>query len=146
MNSYYASIEEMPLYNWEKCQNGDLTYCRVNNDETSDALDHKAWEILNYEYMEVFGISRHHRKYLELQKRKTLLELELIETGNRFLKNKIRQTTDEINNVFKEDKGNVMTYDASLVYLSKFMGFKLNKKTISTLEYFTMIKEYGKKN
>ncbi len=146
MNSYYASIEEMPLYNWEKCQNGDLTYCRINNDEVSDILDHKAWEILNYEYMEVFGISRHHRRYLELQKRKTLLELELIETGNRFLNNKIRQVTDEINNVFKEDNDKTMTYDASLVYLSKFMGFKLNKKAIMTLEYFTMIKEYGKKN
>jgi hypothetical protein len=146
MSSYYNSIEEMPLYNWEKCQNGDLSFCRVNNDETSDALDHKAWEILNYEYMEVFGISRHHRKYLELQKRKTLLELELIETGNRFLNNRIRQVSDEINNVFKKDDGKAMSYDSSLIYLSKFMGFNVNKKEITVMRYFTMIQEYGKKN
>jgi hypothetical protein len=146
MRSYYDSIENMPLYNWEKCQNGDLTFCRVNNDETSEALDGKAWEILNYEYMEIFGVSRHHRKYLELQKRKTMLELELIETGNRFLNNKIRQVSDEIQNVFRADKDKQMTYDSSLIYLSKFMGFNQDKRTITVLRYFTMIQEYGKKN
>lgn len=146
MSSYYDSIEDMPLYNWEKCQNGDLTFCRVNNDETSHELDCKSWEILNYEYMEVFGINRTHRRYLELQKRKTMLELELIETGNKFLNNKIRQVSDEIQNVFRSDKDKQMTYDSSLIYLSKFMGFNQDKRTITVLRYFTMIAEYGKKN
>ena len=144
--SYYTSIEELPLYNWEKCQNGDLTYTRIDNEETSHELDMKSWEILNYEYMERFGISRHHRRYLELQKRLLLLQLELVETGNRFLNNKIRQVTDEITNVFKDEKGKGMNIDQSLVYLSKFMGFRLDKRTMKTLEYFTLLNEYGKKN
>jgi hypothetical protein len=144
--SYYTSIEELPLYNWEKCQNGDLEYTRINNDETSHELDMKSWEILNYEYMELFGISRHHRKYLELQKRLLTLQMELLETGKTFLKNKIRQTTDEITNIFKEEKGKGMNIDQSLVYLSKFMGFRLDKRAMKTLEYFTLLNEYGKKN
>lgn len=144
--SYYTSIEELPLYNWEKCQNGDLTYTRIDNKETSHELDMKSWEILNYEYMERFGISRHHRRYLELQKRLLLLQMEVLETGNRFLNNKIRQVTDEITNIFKEEKGKGMNIDQSLVYLSKFMGFRLDKRTMKTLEYFTLLNEYGKKN
>lgn len=144
--SYYTSIEELPLYNWEKCQNGDLTYTRIDNEETSYELDMKSWEILNYEYMERFGISRHHRRYLELQKRLLLLQMEVLETGNRFLNNKIRQVTDEITNIFKEEKGKGMNIDQSLVYLSKFMGFRLDKRTMKTLEYFTLLNEYGKKN
>lgn len=144
--SYYDSIDNLPLYNWEKCQNGDLTYTRMNNDKVSHDLDMKSWEILNYEYMEVFGISRHHRKYLELQKRLMMLQMELIETGNRFLNNKIRQITDEITNTFNQEKGKGMSIDQSLIYLSKFMGFKLNKRDIKTQEFFTMLGEYGRKN
>lgn len=144
--SYYTSIEELPLHNWEKCQNGDLTYTRIDNEETSHDLDMKSWEILNYEYMEHFGISRHHRRYLELQKRLLILQMEVMETENTFLNNKIRQTTDEITNIFKDEKGKGMNIDQSLVYLSKFMGFRLDKRTMKTLEYFTLLSEYGKKN
>lgn len=118
----------MPLYNWEKCQNGDLTYTRSDDNETSHEQDVKAWEDLNYEYMEIFGVSRHHQRYLQLQRKLVCLEMELVETGRTFLKNQIRQTSDEIQNILREDKGKGMSIDGSLVYLSKFVGFQLNKR------------------
>lgn len=143
--SYYADLSEFPLTRWEKCQEGDLTQTRKDDIDVSPEMDLKVWEEFNFEYMEKFGISRKHQKNLQLQKRLTMLELELLETGKVFLKNQIRRTKEELQNNNKEDK-DVMTIDASLIHLSKFMGFKLIKITLMTLEYLTMREEYGKAN
>lgn len=145
--SYYASIDTMPIFNWDKCQQGDLTFTRIDDKDVSEQLDAKAWQLLNYEYMEVFGISRSHTKYLMLQKQLICLELELIETGDKFIKNRIRQVRDELQILFVEDEGKKgMTIDQSMIYLSKFMGFRLDKRSMSVKEYFTLLNEYGKKN
>ena len=57
--SYYDSIDTMPIFNWDKCQRGDLTFTRIDDKDVSEHLDAKAWQLLNYEYMEIFGISRY---------------------------------------------------------------------------------------
>lgn len=145
--SYYDSIDTMPIFNWDKCQQGDLTFTRIDDKDVSEHLDAKAWQLLNYEYMEVFGISRSHTKYLMLQKQLICLELELIETGDKFIKNKIRQVREDLQILFVEDEGKKgMTIDQSMIYLSKFMGFRLDKRSMSVKEYFTLLNEYGKKN
>ena len=145
--SYFDSIDTMPIFNWDKCQQGDLTFTRIDDKDVSEHLDAKAWQLLNYEYMEVFGISRSHTKYLMLQKQLICLELELIETGDKFIKNKIRQVREDLQILFVEDEGKKgMTIDQSMVYLSKFMGFRLDKRSMSVKEYFTLLNEYGKKN
>lgn len=143
--SYYADLSEFPLVNWEKCQEGDLTKTRKDDIDVSPEMDMQVWESFNFEHMEKFGISRKMQKTLQLQKRLAMLELELFETGKVFLKNQIRRIKEELEQNNKEDKGG-MTIDASLIYLSKFMGFKLVKSTLMTLEYLTMREEYGKAN
>ena len=39
-----------------------------------------------------------------------------------------------------------MTIDESLIYLSKFMGYRLNPKEITVIEYYTLLDHYGKAN
>lgn len=143
--SYYADLSEFPLVNWEKCQEGDLTKTRKDDVDVSPEMDMHVWEAFNFEHMEKFGISRKHQKNLQLQKRLVMLELELFETGRAFIKNQIRRIKEELKDNNKEDKDG-MSIDASLIYLSKFMGFKLIKSTLTTLEYLTMREEYGKAN
>lgn len=83
---YFLSIEEMPLYNWNKCQRGDLTYTRKAVDDAmcNDELDLKAWEIVNDDYLQRFGLTKQHKRFMILSKQKALLELDLFITGDNF--------------------------------------------------------------
>lgn len=144
---YFLSIEEMPLYNWTKCQRGDLTYTRKAVDDAmcNDELDLKTWEIVNDDYLQRFGLTKQHKRFMILSKQKALLELDLFITGDNFLKNRIDELADELKNVFADNKGGI-DVDSTLIYLSKFMGYKIRSKDITVLEYFKMIELYGKEN
>lgn len=61
------------------------------------------------------------------------------------MKNRIDELADELKNVFADNKGGI-DVDSTLIYLSKFMGYKIRSKDITVLEYFKMIELYGKEN
>ena len=39
-----------------------------------------------------------------------------------------------------------MTIEETLVHLSRWAGYRLNAKELSVVEYFNMMKQYGKEN
>lgn len=145
--SYYTSIEFLPLTIWEKCQAGELELLRLEPEKGTPEEDQEVWQALNYQYMEEFGIDRMQQKYAQLRKSLISKELELIETGNRIILNEIRRIKNEISSLFSEQRQSEgMSIDDSLVYLSKFMGFFLQKSQLMTKQYFTLLKQYGKAN
>lgn len=144
--SYYTDIEFLPLVIWEKCQNGELFHLRKNPESGTEEQDIETWQELNYQYAEEFGVSRQHQKYLLLKKKLLMLELELIETGNRILINDIRRAKSEIQELYSKNDSEETSIDESLIWLSKFMGFFLNKNDLMTKQYYLLVKQYGKAN
>jgi hypothetical protein len=130
---------------WLKCQEGDLTALRVDPGIGTEEQDFVAWEFVNQNYVETFGVSRKHVRYLQLQKELLLVRMEYLISEDKFLLNRIDDIEREMSTVFVSDQpnANIIT---TFIHLSKFMGYRITAETISVLEFFTMVEEYGKNN
>lgn len=142
---YYKSLDEMPLYNWIECNKGNIIYVRENIKKGNEKDDSKFWELLNDEYIKRFGLSDQFIQIIELQKQKALVELDYITTGKRIILNDIKRLEAKLVNMLT-NKGNDIEIDVVLVYLSKYLGYKIDKFTTSVSEYFTMLNVYLKEN
>jgi hypothetical protein len=81
---------------------------------------------------------------MQLQKKLTLLQLDYVITDDMFLFNEIQEITEEINNLFKDENKGENNITKTLIYLSKWVGFKLKLTEVTVLEFFTMLNEYSK--
>ena len=144
---YWDSINEMPLENWIKCNDGEFIFVRKSHKlgdiETDDDL--KSWGIVYDDYIKTFGLSELYKKMLELMRKKALFELEFVQTGERFKLTEIELTEAKLK-ASLANNGEGITIEQSLIHLSKWLGFHLNTKKITVLEYFNILKEYGKAN
>jgi len=143
--NYFLTIDKLTMERWLKCQEGDLTALRVDPGIGSEEQDFVAWELVNQNYIETFGVSRKHVRYLQLQKELLIVRLEMLITGDKFLLNRIDDIEREMTSVFVSDQPNA-SITTTFIHLSKFMGYRITAETISVLEFFTMVEEYGKNN
>lgn len=143
--NYFLTIDKLTMDRWLKCQEGDLTALRVDPGIGSEEQDFVAWELVNQNYIETFGVSRKHVRYLQLQKELLIVRLEMLITGEKFLLNRIDDIEREMTSVFVSDQPN-QNITTTFIHLSKFMGYRITAETISVLEFFTMVEEYGKNN
>lgn len=142
---YYKSIDEMPLNNWIECNNGNLIYCRLNLKKGNDKEDLIHWELIQDQYLKDFGLNDSFKELTNIQKLKALAEIEYIETEKRIILNKIRLYDEKLKNMLT-NKGENVDIDVVLVYLSKYLGYKIDKFTTKVREYFTMLNIYIKDN
>jgi hypothetical protein len=142
---YYMSIEVLPLHNWIKCSEGELTYCRIDSQAGSEDVDHKVWDIIYDDYINKHGLNKMYEKMLNTMIKKANAELDFCITGNR-----IKLTEAEIQETKLEtmlsNKGSGMTISQTLIHLSKWIGHWLNPKKITTQEYFNLLSEFEKHN
>eukprot|EP01049_Picozoa_sp_SAG25_P003281 SAG25_NODE_188_length_12354_cov_23.716116_3_plen_138_part_00 len=131
----------MPLYNWTKCSDGHLEY--VNKDKKPDANNEKNWERLHDEYLEKFGLGKKFEKYLKLLQKKAQLQCDFVVKEDRFLLNEIEIADEKIKQLSKNFGGGT-SIDASLIHLGKWLGYALKIKETTVVEYYEIMKEYGK--
>lgn len=142
-NESYSSIDEFPLFNWEKCQEGHLRY--VNVDGVARSQDASIWVNLYNQYLARFGFGEDLEKYLETKVHLTQLRLTYVQTGDAMLLNQI--AIEEIN-LKNQDPTNHegMTIDQCLYHLRKQMGQWLDKKKITIVDFKISLTEYVRSN
>lgn len=142
----WNSIDEMPLYNWIKCtEENDLRYvCKDINDISGVDLEDRWYHVYD-DYIDRFGLSKLYQRLLEVMKEKALLECDYVITGDAF-KITLAKIEEERLKKMLANKGEGVSINSVLVYLSKWLGYRLNTREITTLEYFEMMKLYGKQN
>lgn len=140
---YFTSIEEMPIWNWFKihstnnikfvCKSdpGDLSVKQVKELEA-------AFENINGEFIDTFGISEDFRKILDLRREITWLKVDMMETGDKSLQNFIDMRESDLREVINGTRGD--DYMEVKAHVEKFMGFKMNDKEVTVREYYTYIK------
>lgn len=134
----------MPLENWMLCHDGKIENVRVNK-RGNDKLDLIYWTKLQDEYLKKFGLSETYSKLLKVQVLKAQKELDYVITGNRKILNDINIQEAKLVSLMAS-KGEDLDVEDVLIYLSKFLGYKVNKKTITVTEYFKSIDIYQKAN
>jgi hypothetical protein len=145
LKCYHDSIEEIPLYNWLKCTQGEIKYVRLNLAKGSDLNDVEAWQVLFDDYINKQGLNPTYLKILKAMKKKALLECDFVIENDRFtltlLEVEIEKLTMLMNN-----NGVGMTIEQSLIHLSKWLGSWINTKNITASEYFDLVKEFERSN
>lgn len=136
----------MPLFNWIKCNEGEINYIRreVKTDKIT-YKDQQKWIELNNEYIKKFGLSKLYERMLEAMRKKALLELEFVLTREKFKLTEAEIEETKLKNMMANN-GNGMTIEQTLVYLSKWTGYHINTKKITVVDYFNLLEEYGKAN
>lgn len=142
---YWDSIEDLPLYNWIKCNNNDYLYTRKDPKGKKNKSDLEQWVKLYDQYLEHFGLNERYEKYLEAQRKKALLQADYVITKNNFKKTQIAIQDAKLKNL-ELYFGDGQEIEVILIWLGKFIGYKINTKETSVKEYFTLLEEYGKAN
>lgn len=140
LEGYYRAIDELPLYNWNKCLAGELKFIR-RAQNGSDELDVEAWELVYDEYLKEFGLSKVHEKILKCIKDKAIQELDYVITGDRFKLTLIEMEENRLKNILST-AGTGVSVDQTLIHLSKWLGQWIKPKEITVLEFFNLQKEY----
>ena len=122
---YYDSINEISVFNWDKCTSGELEYTRVNISKGNEVDDLEAWDDVFDSYLKRYGQSTPHELLLDIQTELALVQCDFIESGDRFLLNKIAVLSHEIEEVLKRDKGKGLDTSQVLIIASKWMGSML---------------------
>lgn len=142
---HWESIDDFPLFNWIKCNDGDLTFTRIDKNSGDRKSDQEAWMKLWDQYIKKYGLAKLHERMLQVMKEKALLECDYVITKDRFKLNLIEIEAQRLKDMMANG-GEGMTLEESLVHLSRWAGYRLNPKEISVVEYFNMMKQYGKEN
>lgn len=145
IRGYYKSIDDLPLDNWIKCNDGDITYVRKKNEEGTEEEDEYVWETIYDSYINEFGLGKVYKKMLDSMRKRAELELDYVITGDKFKQTLINMEINRLEQLMA-NAGVGMSIPETLIHLSRWMGSFINTKNITTREYFTLLKEYGKAN
>ncbi|CAB4152152.1 hypothetical protein UFOVP597_54 [uncultured Caudovirales phage] len=146
LEKYYRLIEEIPLFNWVKINEGKMIYILKDTDsEYTDTEIEEAWSDLFDDYLIKRGLGKSYKKLLEVMKKKMILECDYIISGDEFKKTQIEVEIQNLEMLTKKEV-NDMSVEKSLIFLSKWIGYRLDWKIITLNEYYIILEEYGKAN
>ena len=140
---FYESIEDMPLYNWNKCMSGDYYYVRVDEKQLDLPSCEKAFKKLYDSYFEIFGIDKKYKEQIEVIKKIALLQCDYLITRDEFKITQIEVENAKLEMVKTGSSSNV-TLQTTLIYLSKWIGYRLDWKQVTVYEYYTLLEESSK--
>lgn len=139
--TYYQSIDEMPIFNWFRCHEGRLEYVVKSGEIIDNAECNIAFIKIYDEYLKKIGVGAKYLEYLKIQNRITEENCNYVITRNRKILNKIDQLEAKLLGM-EAMNGAPMSPEKTIMYLSKWLGFKINQKETTVTEYFTCIEEY----
>ena len=128
-----------------KCTDGEVKYTRINLDYGDEKSDNEAWFKIYDSYIDEFGLSKQYNKMLNTLKKKATLELDYTIKRDKFLLTLLEIEQQNLK-LLLDNNGVGVTINESLVHLSKFVGYWLRPKDITTREYFTLLKEVERIN
>jgi hypothetical protein len=140
---YYQSIEEIPLFNWQKCLEGDVKY--VNLETKEDSGNQEAFNKLYDSFLQKRGVNKEYKKYLDILKKKALLQCEFLITKDDFKLTEIEIQDAKIVSLQKTSEEG-LSIDKTLIYLGKWLGYRLDWKIISVSEFYSILEEYEKQS
>lgn len=140
---HYQSIDEIPLFNWQKCLNGELKYVHLELKEEAD--NQEAFNKLYDEFLQKRGINKEYKKYLDIIKKKALLQCEFLITKDDFKLTQIEIEDAKIVSLQKTSESG-LSIEKTLIYLGKWLGYRLDWKVITVTEFYSIMEEYEKQS
>ena len=141
---YYSGIDDILLYNWEKCTNGLVNYCRINatDEDILNNKDIESWDKIYSKYIEIYGINKKYSIYLKKSLKLAKLQNKYVITSKKMLIPLIEILQNELNIYKKELNTGGVDIDTTLIHIGKWYGQILDKKKITAKFYFDLRKQY----
>ena len=116
---FYTGIDELPLFNWIKCTNGDLRFVRIDskNINATNENDVDAWNKIYDDYIKEFGLSEMYIKMLNVMRKKAMLEIDFVINRDRFKLTEIEIELSKLE-MMMANNGKGISIEQSLVHLS----------------------------
>ncbi len=143
-STHYKSLNDLPLSNWIECLEGNLQYTRCGA-IGDDLSDFEAWCNIYDQYIAKYGLNKQYKELLEVLKKKALIQCDYVITRDKFSLT-LLEIEEQNLKMMLNNRGTGMTIEQTLVHLSKFVGYWLRAKDITTGEYFTLLDEFNKTN
>ena len=143
LEKYYQSIDEIPLFNWQKCLNGELKYVHLELKEETD--NQESFNKLYDEFLQKRGVNKEYKKYLDILKKKALLQCEFLITKDNFKLTQIEIEDAKIVSLQKTSESG-LSIEKTLIYLGKWLGYRLDWKVITVTEFYSIMEEYEKQS
>lgn len=143
LEKYYQSTDEIPLFNWQKCLNGELKYVHLELKEETD--NQEAFNKLYDEFLQKRGVNKEYQKYLDILKKKALLQCEFLITKDDFKLTQIEIEDAKIVSLQKTSESG-LSIEKTLIYLGKWLGYRLDWKVITVTEFYSIMEEYEKQS
>ena len=142
LHNIYDSIETLPIWNWNKIQNtSNLDFLLINksNKKNKYVKDLESiWLKIQNEYIDRYDVSDVYKKLIEIKSNIALHKIDF------YLYNKkVARTYWRIEEIKLKDllSDKETSFESSLIAIKRYMGFNLNPKTTTVMEYFDYIKE-----
>lgn len=145
MSKKYYTFDDIPLYNWIKCTQGNFEYVLLAQEEIDLKECEQQFNSIFDEYIKNNGLSKTYIRLLELVKKKALLEVDFVITQDEFLLTKIEVCKADIESMKKSQERGISIQE-TLVILSKYMGYRLDWKVITKSEYDMILQQYSNNN
>lgn len=145
-SKHYSEVYDIPLFNWEKVLQGKYQFMRLKpSKEKFNEADIKAFYTLYNTYIKEYGLTSEQKKYLKLKEDYIKLYIKYAETDDAFILNQLSIIEADIEKL-DPAKHQGMTIGQTIVWLSKWMGTWIDKKSITLAEFKDLIKEYERAN
>jgi len=123
-----------------ECLNGNIEYTRIG-DAGTPFEDIDAWCHLHDQYLTRYGLNKQYKELLQVLRKKAEIQLNYVRTKDKFSLT-LLEIEEENLKIMLSNNGQGISIEQTLVHLSKFVGYWLRAKDITTGEYFTLLDEY----
>lgn len=137
------------MWHWNKVfSEGDFLYLYRNPKGKELSIELlEVSDMLMDSFIKKLGFTKVVKKYNELRFKVAKLKLEYIKTSNRMLINRITQLEDELEQhkklIFQQETSD---FDKNHVILQKWYGQKIDLKTTTVTEYYSILDVYERSN
>ena len=138
----YNTATDLPILNWWNIHEGEIDQLfkvprKPKNNEIAILAD--IWEGIVCEFIDTLGISKQYIKILEAKKSLILLQIKYSKTKDKRLKLFITIAQRKLESLIGEEIEQVGNYEQKAL-VSKALGFAINGKTTSVIDYYSYIK------
>jgi hypothetical protein len=142
LKKYYKEIEDVPLFNWEMCLSGKVEYIRVEKEDIpATNHDTTAFYALHDKYIARVGLDPRQEYYLGQKRAYIGFMADYILNGNEFA---FMQAQILEQRIKEQDNTPSGSLGENIIIVSKWLGYKIDKKTTSLAEYLDMVDVYTK--
>jgi len=136
----YQTLTEIPIYNWYNFAKSFDGIWFVKSGDGLPTVEEveECYLKLQQEYIDTFGVDANTQMLMTYIKRKITLRADII-NGNKFAKNQLKVAEAEMMAYIPTGVDSGGTLEGSMVAVSKFMGYRVDPKQTTVVEFHEMI-------